>query len=102
MAVLHCMQPGQVARVFQEGKNLTFDSCGSWTMAVLHCMHHGAGKLALLICHFHRRISKRLVESGRLKYLLPYKFSQDHLEIFFRKIRRRGEWNDNPILNRSR
>ena len=30
------------------------------------------------------------------KYVLTYKFSQDHLELLFNKIRRRGGWNNNP------
>lgn len=31
-----------------------------------------------------------------LKYFLPYKCSQDHLELFFSSIRSRGGWNNNP------
>ena len=32
-----------------------------------------------------------------LKYVLTYKFSQDHIELLFNKIRLRGEeWNNNP------
>ena len=30
------------------------------------------------------------------KYLLTYKLSQDHLELFFSAIRQRGGWNNNP------
>ena len=30
------------------------------------------------------------------KYLLTYKFSQDHIEILFSSIRARGGWNNNP------
>ena len=30
------------------------------------------------------------------KYLLTYKFSQDHLELLFSCIRSRGGWNNNP------
>ena len=30
------------------------------------------------------------------KYVLTYKFSQDHLELLFNEIRRRGGWNNNP------
>jgi len=30
------------------------------------------------------------------KYMLTYKFSQDHLEIFFSKIRQRFGNNNNP------
>ena len=29
-------------------------------------------------------------------FVLPYKFSQDHLELFFNKVRRSGGWNNNP------
>ena len=31
-----------------------------------------------------------------LKYVLTYKFSQDHIELLFNKIRCRGGWNKNP------
>lgn len=31
-----------------------------------------------------------------LKYLLTYKLSQDHLELFFSAVRRYGGWNNNP------
>ena len=30
------------------------------------------------------------------KYLLTYKLSQDHLELFFSAVRQRGGWNNNP------
>jgi hypothetical protein len=33
---------------------------------------------------------------GLLKYLLTYKFSQDHLELFFASVRARGGKNNNP------
>jgi len=32
----------------------------------------------------------------RQKYLLTYKLSQDHLELYFSGIRRMGGWNNNP------
>ena len=30
------------------------------------------------------------------RYLLTYKLSQDHLELFFSAVRQRGGWNNNP------
>ena len=30
-----------------------------------------------------------------LKYVLTYKFSQDHIELLFNKIRHKGGWNNN-------
>ena len=36
------------------------------------------------------------VNGVHLKYLLTYKTSQDHVEMFFSTIRRRGGWNNNP------
>lgn len=36
-----------------------------------------------------------LIESQSLSYLLTYKFSQDHLEMFFSALRSRGGWNNN-------
>lgn len=31
-----------------------------------------------------------------MSYLLSYKLSQDHLEIFFSAMRSRGDFNNNP------
>ena len=36
------------------------------------------------------------VENPVLKYLLTYKMSQDHLELFFSAVRASGGWNNNP------
>lgn len=43
-------------------------------------------------------ISKSLLlrEVNPFHYILTHKFSQDHLEIFFNKIRQCGGWNNNP------
>ena len=42
---------------------------------------------------------ERLVKKANtLKYLLTYKLSQDHLELFFSAIRSRGGWNNNPSV----
>jgi DNA transposase THAP9 len=35
-------------------------------------------------------------DESALKYLLTYKASQDHLELFFSAVRSRGGWNNNP------
>ena len=39
---------------------------------------------------------KHLLETKKLEYLMMYKFSQDHLELFFGLIRYRTGRNDNP------
>ena len=36
------------------------------------------------------------LQGNPFKYLLPYKYSQDHVELLFSCIRRRGGWNNNP------
>ena len=41
-------------------------------------------------------LMNELVINGGMRYLLLYKFSQDHLELFFNCIRRGGGWNNNP------
>lgn len=42
-------------------------------------------------------LAKDLFSSDNpLKYFLNYKFSQDHLELYFSWIRSRGGWNNNP------
>ncbi|CAH1959590.1 unnamed protein product [Acanthoscelides obtectus] len=38
----------------------------------------------------------RVKETKELKYLLTYKLSQDHLEIFFSCIRSKGGYSNNP------
>ena len=35
-------------------------------------------------------------DTPALRYLLTYKLSQDHLELFFAAVRQRGGWNNNP------
>ena len=37
-------------------------------------------------------------EKSLLKYLLAYKFSQDHLELFFAAVRSCGGFNNNPTV----
>ena len=37
-----------------------------------------------------------LVESGKLNYLLTYRFGQDHIELFFGAVRAMGGHNNNP------
>jgi hypothetical protein len=44
----------------------------------------------------YKSMFEQLVEGGLLKYLLTYKTSQDHLELFFGAIRSRNGKNDNP------
>ncbi|KYN07865.1 THAP domain-containing protein 9 [Cyphomyrmex costatus] len=43
-----------------------------------------------------KKIYQEYVETRCLKYILAYKFSQDHLEIFFSCIRTMGGYNNNP------
>jgi hypothetical protein len=46
--------------------------------------------------HAYKMMFNQLVETGHLKYLLTYKTSQDHLELFFGAVRSRNGCNDNP------
>lgn len=39
-----------------------------------------------------------LGEAASLRYLLMYKLSQDHIELFFAAIRCKGGWNNNPTV----
>ena len=57
------------------------------------------GFLGFLVCaEAVRGLAKDLVceENPVLKYLLTYKMSQDHLELFFGAVRASGGWNNNP------
>ena len=44
------------------------------------------------------KLSKELLlgEAPVQRYLLTYKLSQDHLEMYFSSVRQRGGWNNNP------
>lgn len=56
------------------------------------------GFLGLLICmkSLKNMYFKYVLEKDVLKYILTYKLSQDHLELFFGAIRSRGGYNNNP------
>lgn len=41
-------------------------------------------------------ISKILLAKESFKFVLTYKFSQDHLELFFSSVRARSGFNNNP------
>ena len=49
-----------------------------------------------------QNLFKHLVTSGKLKYILTYKFSQDHLELFFCALRACGGFNNNPTAQQFR
>ncbi|GFO32016.1 THAP domain-containing protein 9 [Plakobranchus ocellatus] len=49
---------------------------------------------AMSLCQISRELLKRPNEP--LKYLLTIRFSQDHLETLFSRLRRKGGWNNNP------
>ncbi|EZA50545.1 hypothetical protein X777_10896 [Ooceraea biroi] len=42
------------------------------------------------------QIAKDILVESSMKYLMTYRFSQDHLELFFAQVRRRNSWNNNP------
>jgi hypothetical protein len=46
--------------------------------------------------HLLKFLYKKLVKTGKMKYLLTYKLSQDHLELFFCALRGRLGANNNP------
>lgn len=43
-----------------------------------------------------------LIKTKDLDFLLIYKISQDHLEIFFLSIRLKGGFNNNPTASQSK
>ena len=65
----------------------------------MHFTNKKAGFVGLL-CDISsiRHLATMLVtgEKPLLNYLLTYKLSQDHLELFFGAVRQRGGWNNNP------
>lgn len=49
----------------------------------------------IISCKSIINISQKLLDDG-WKYVLTYKLSQDHLELFFSCMRAKGGWNNNP------
>lgn len=43
-------------------------------------------------------LTKELISTGQLSFILSYKFSQDHIEMLFSAIRARGGYNNNPTV----
>lgn len=41
-------------------------------------------------------IYNQYITTNKISFLLTYKFSQDHIEIFFSSVRMMGGWNNNP------
>ncbi|EZA62841.1 THAP domain-containing protein [Ooceraea biroi] len=52
------------------------------------------GMLICLVCI--RDISNELIATKKMNFLLTYKMSQDHIEMFFSAIRSKGGHNNNP------
>ncbi|GFR58231.1 THAP domain-containing protein 9 [Elysia marginata] len=48
------------------------------------------------------KLAEDLLGKESYRYLLTYKFSQDHIEMFFGKIRQRSGWNNNPTSEQFR
>lgn len=47
-------------------------------------------------------LAMELLSRQDYRYLLTYKYSQDHVEMFFSKIRQRNGWNNNPTSEQFR
>lgn len=47
-------------------------------------------------------LAMELLSRHDYRYLLTYKYSQDHVEMFFSKIRQRNGWNNNPTSEQFR
>uniref|UniRef100_A0A2A4JUC7 THAP-type domain-containing protein n=1 Tax=Heliothis virescens TaxID=7102 RepID=A0A2A4JUC7_HELVI len=55
------------------------------------------GVIGLLVCiESVQRLYTSYVETGYLRFIIAYKFSQDHVELFFGNIRSQGGFNNNP------
>lgn len=55
------------------------------------------GFLGLLVCiKSTKALFQHLIEEDRIKFMSMYRFSQDHLELFFCNVRAHGGCNNNP------
>lgn len=50
----------------------------------------------LIICLNNLKQLYEVVKKNGMSYLLSYKLSQDHLEVFFSALRSLGGFNNNP------
>lgn len=64
----------------------------------LHKCNANTGVIGLLTCinSMEYLYTTLIVETKALSYLTMFKFSQDHIELFFGKIRSLGGFNNNP------
>lgn len=64
----------------------------------LHKCAANTGVIGLLVClnSMEYLCNTRIVETKSMSYLTMFKFSQDHIELFFGKIRSLGGFNNNP------
>ena len=69
-----------------EGKSVLKSKRKTGFLGFLVCIDSVSGMAEDLVCG----------ENPILKYILTYKMSQDHLELFFGAVRAAGGWNNNP------
>lgn len=55
------------------------------------------GFIGLLVCiKSTRELFQKMIEEDKMKFMSMYRFSQDHLELFFCNVRAHGGCNNNP------
>ena len=69
-----------------EGQSMLMSQRKTGFLGFLVCIEAALGMAKDLVCG----------EDPVLKYVLTYKMSQDHLELFFGAVRAAGGWNNNP------
>ena len=82
------MKPGSILRIWKgpDGRSILVSKRKTGFLGFMVCIDSVCGLVDDLIN----------VHNPVLKYLLTYKMSQDHLELFFAAVRASGGWNNNP------
>jgi len=72
-------------------------NCGTIRKSVVHSDSVKTGFVGFIICLKNvYNLAKYLIENNFIEYMLSYKLSQDHVEMFFSSIRRMNGHNNNP------
>ncbi len=95
-AALRKSNKGQWEKVFDESLEYLSNLTDLKGTKLIHSPRKTAFIGFLLNIHSLKSLFKTLVEDGDMKYILTYKLSQDHLELFFSALRCRLGCNNNP------
>lgn len=94
---LSCFNVGFLNNFFSETKEYILNLTDNKGTKLIHSKRK-TGFLGFIINMYSIEsiVMKFVIEKKYVSYLLTYKLSQDHLELFFSAIRSKGGFNNNP------